>query len=430
MKKRKKGPSETQRKKLAAAHARHEFFARLKNLCKVLGVAEVYDMIPLSQHDALYGMRFQSPRVLVAEGAEVAIEVLNDVRKVYSEIYKSFMVAVLKNGPEISLLDYVTVHQTLIHFSSLTKNKDSDLAHKDAITKVMTPFVDYYASESENKAILMQAVMLTVSEIESDIRSVIYWLCFDQIIDNYNGKMGVYSFIYIHSHAPEKKNFIIDQVSRPAIRIGWGMPGKNTKFTYVNLPAEKIRSDIKFNHPGFNVYIQSHALQRLIERLDGLMPGSVYFALYLSVTVDLEIQWDKKGNLLLAMFIWGKKVGYLFADIFDSSVVIRSFLFLTYCGTPEGDKLLALTGLAKEDTKYLQIDKLSTFLVSDIHSNQKVKDIFIQVGCGSLFELDKGMLMKHSSDNTKPKADMILEYLGLNKPDDNYEDYEEDTDDS
>jgi hypothetical protein len=41
----------------------------------------------------------------------------------------------------------------------------------------------------------------------------------------------------------------------------------------------------------------------------------------------------------------------------EGKLVIRSFLFLTNDGTPEGWKLRALTGLAKRDKKYLEIEK-------------------------------------------------------------------------
>ncbi|MEI6854114.1 MAG: hypothetical protein WCL06_14805, partial [Bacteroidota bacterium] len=77
--------------------------------------------------------------------------------------------------------------------------------------------------------------------------------------------------------------------------------------------------------------------------------------------------------------------------------------------------------------KYLQIDKLSTFLASDIQTNQKVKNIFVEAGCGSLFELDQGLLNKHIVDQVKPKADLILEYLGLNKSSETDKMYEEES---
>jgi hypothetical protein len=45
------------------------------------------------------------------------------------------------------------------------------------------------------------------------------------------------------------------------------------------------------------------------------------------------------------------------------------------------------TGLNKVDIKYLNIDKLRTFINSDIVKNERIKNIFIDAGCGGLFDL-------------------------------------------
>ena len=51
-------------------------------------------------------------------------------------------------------------------------------------------------------------------------------------------------------------------------------------------------------------------------------------------------------------------------DIIEGKIVIRTFLFVTNNGTPEGKKLAQITGLQKLDKKYLALDKLSTFMTS------------------------------------------------------------------
>jgi hypothetical protein len=48
----------------------------------------------------------------------------------------------------------------------------------------------------------------------------------------------------------------------------------------------------------------------------------------------------------------------------------------------------------KEDKMYLTIDKFSSFIHSDIQSNDIVKDIFIKAGCASLFEVDKNLVQR------------------------------------
>ena len=131
------------------------------------------------------------------------------------------------------------------------------------------------------------------------------------------------------------------------------------------------------------LYIQRHALKRLDERL-GLQPNNVHSHLFFSLynqPVNYELD---NGCTLIEFNMYEYKVGYLLTTLHEDKLVIRSFLFLTNNGTPEGRKLNALTGLEKLDKKYLEIDKLSTFTAYRIHEDKKLSAIFREAGCGSL----------------------------------------------
>lgn len=97
------------------------------------------------------------------------------------------------------------------------------------------------------------------------------------------------------------------------------------------------------------------------------------------------------------------------ADIIDEKIVLRTFLFLTNNGTPEGEKLHEHTGIMKEDKMYLTIDKFSSFIHSDIKYNDHIKDIFIKAGCQSLFEVDKEVYLANGEE--KALANLIENYL-------------------
>jgi hypothetical protein len=154
------------------------------------------------------------------------------------------------------------------------------------------------------------------------------------------------------------------------------------------------------------VYIQSHAQQRLAERLDCLEQGYVEFFVYNSLK-NLKYFKDKNGNPLIEYNYFGFKTGYLRADIHHGKIIIRTFLFLTNNGTPEGEKLNEFTGLSKLDHKYLNIDKLSTFMSADIRNNIEVKDIFVRAGCKSLFDIDANFIFD-TKHGTNPVAAMNL----------------------
>jgi hypothetical protein len=182
-------------------------------------------------------------------------------------------------------------------------------------------------------------------------------------------------------------------------------------FQWATIKTSLLTNKVPLNDNPMNIYIQAHALLRLSERVDCLMTNILHINLYLSFR-EPKICFDSHHNLLIEYRIYGTKTGYFRIDIVDNIVVVRTFLFLTQSGTPEGELLGKNTGLKMLDKKYLVIDKLSTFISSDICTNQQLKKIFCDSGCQSLFDLhDKndGLYRKIPS---KPTSEFMLAYLG------------------
>lgn len=133
------------------------------------------------------------------------------------------------------------------------------------------------------------------------------------------------------------------------------------------------------------LYIQQHALQRLDERLD-LLPDIVHGHLFFTLFQQPVAYVKEKDHSLIAFTIHHYKVGYLLTTLHEEKLLIRSFLFLTNDGTPEGRKLRKLTQLEKYDKKYLGIDKLSIFNAYHIDKDEELSALFQEAGCGSLLE--------------------------------------------
>ena len=418
MKKRKHKTSQQYQQKIASAHHKNEFFMKMKNMFKTLGIPHVYNLIPPMDREFLYYFRKQSMRVVAAPENNIPQIIINDTKVIFSTIIKEHYIPIIDDESiKINLYDYCTIFLTIVAYSQLTENtRNPNMAE---IALAMSPFVKYIEKEDKAGQILI-SVMHVFSFFESDLQHNVYWTK-DETLDEYEGKSGSFAFLYIYGHSPEKKNITIDGSSRPVVRVGWGFP-EATSFTYVNILPSQLKHKLKTDVDDFKVYIQSHAIQRISERLDCLRTGFAHFNIYASLFNAKEIMQDRHGRLLIEMYIFDAKVGYLVADIFGKDIVILSFLFLTNDGTPEGEKLKALTGLSKEDSKYLEIGKLSTFINSDIDKNERIKKIFIEAGCESLFLIDKS-LNKDNSNSTKSKAEFIMQYLGLNTDNVNCNEY-------
>ena len=126
---------------------------------------------------------------------------------------------------------------------------------------------------------------------------------------------------------------------------------------------------------------------------------------------------DSHHNLLIEYRISEIKAGYFRIEVVDKIIVVKTFLFLTQSGTPEGDLLGKNTGLNMLDKKYLAIDKLSTFMSSDIDKNEQINKIFSDAGCQSLLELYDKIDQLCTKRSNQSMSMLMLDYLGyVNNP--------------
>jgi hypothetical protein len=188
--------------------------------------------------------------------------------------------------------------------------------------------------------------------------------------------------IFVHSFKPITDKVIIEGNKREIIAVKRFVPRGIS--LQVKFKPSAIGLQYKTDDP-LPLYIQQHALQRLHERL-GLQANNVHAHLFFSL-FDQPVNYVlSNGCTLIEFNMYEYKVGYLVTILHDDKLVIRTFLFLTNDGTPEGRKLRALTGLAKRDKKYLEIDKLSTFTAYRIHEDEELSALFREAGCGSLLD--------------------------------------------
>jgi hypothetical protein len=132
----------------------------------------------------------------------------------------------------------------------------------------------------------------------------------------------------------------------------------------------------------------------------------IFFSLF-----DPDIIYENGRMLLAYDFESQSRVGYFVADVVEGKLLLRTFLFITNEGTPEARKLAEISGLCKLDVKYWKIDKLSTFLKSDIVLKPEIKKIFMDAGCGGLFNLSL-----EGPDIYSGKlhvADQMMKYLAI-----------------
>jgi len=175
-------------------------------------------------------------------------------------------------------------------------------------------------------------------------------------------------------------------IYRPVFRLGAPVAAAQEPIKWITADASIAGNSHKGDKKELDVYIQSHALRRLSERLDLLSQEAINYALWEN-TCTIDKFESCAGYRLLPFEIFGIKTGYLVADLIDGKILFRTFLFITHNTTPEGVRLRKLTGLGKEDITYWRIDRLSTFVNFREDKYPGLTQLFVNAGLGSLMDL-------------------------------------------
>lgn len=361
--------------KLQAKHKR-DYLSRLNMVCDNLVGRGWFELIPAVDLDSIYEKRYPSLTVNRAPDATIDVNRWQIYRKTLSELLGAPAFDVTEQS--IPLKTMLSEGLTLIHFLSMMAEKR--FPRSEELRAVFKPFLittnGYYSYIADQFAFLLFLM---------DVRSGNFqdgFLHADRTQTNIGKVPATPNTIIVHLYKPIISNVTIKGSKREVVAVNRFVPkgiSLQVKFRPSAIGLQSAADD------PLPVYIQRHALHRLDERL-GLKANNVHSHLFFSL-YEQPVNYVLGNSCTLIEFnMYEYKVGYLLTTMHDDKLVIRSFLFLTNDGTPEGRKLRALTGLTKIDKKYLDIDKLTTFTAYRIHEDAQLDAIFREAGCGSLLD--------------------------------------------
>jgi hypothetical protein len=114
------------------------------------------------------------------------------------------------------------------------------------------------------------------------------------------------------------------------------------------------------------IYIQSHALQRVKERID-IFPAHKrnFYAMY-SLLYNQDVVTDTSGQPMFRCYYEDTTFGYYPFIVQKDKIFILTFLPLMSPVTPVGAMFTKRFGLQKEDIRYLGMDQLAFFFTVDL----------------------------------------------------------------
>jgi hypothetical protein len=188
--------------------------------------------------------------------------------------------------------------------------------------------------------------------------------------------------VTVDVHRAIPVSFELDGKPRPAWRCG--LPFRTDGIEWVRWT--RATPGFGDERPDADVYLQSHAIRRLEERVC-FPPSDLTDWIWQSLRKP--VLRPQRSGWLVEFRVWQWHLGYFCAEETDRGMVLTTFLFLTNAGTPEGNHLRERLRLATDDVAWLKMDNLEYFIQSDVQNDEELLALFDECGCGHLFEMMK-----------------------------------------
>ncbi|WP_426791829.1 hypothetical protein [Sphingobacterium sp. WOUb80] len=198
-------------------------------------------------------------------------------------------------------------------------------------------------------------------------------------------KFGGTNEVFIHRLAHNTSLQKVDGKKRTILQLGVPSSEKVDKFNWVAIRPSQLGITDRDDDSPMPVFIQQHVLERFEERI-------VFWRGYVQVYLGYVLSKAKvntilrNGYFLLECFLGVHKVGYFVITHHMDKWLVRTFLFLTNDGTPEGNKLKKITHLEIPDKQFLMLDRMDAFITYGISEDKKLRELFEKVGCSSLLD--------------------------------------------
>jgi len=173
-----------------------------------------------------------------------------------------------------------------------------------------------------------------------------------------------------------------------------------------------IETGVGMSQATHSVYIHAHALRRLFQRIPVAQTETLADCLYGSLS-EPKFVHSRNGQMLVEYRLRDKPMGYLPVEFFDGRYLLRTFLFLTMDGTPEGQRLRERFSIRRHGIETMRLDKLESFLLSDLKEDSELVQILSDCGCGHLLDMAKTI---EPDDRLKSVARDMRRYLGMPLP--------------
>lgn len=348
-----------------------------KTIIRIVKACDAYNEFQqLSEKDIGLMRRVPFKKVVVVSDQIniVKTSVLTKSRKEFLKSIHTSKVKLRNSKEEFSLFDIVTAGFTL-WFHALKRDDDEKWL---LLYDKLAPLWVYFRSGTDKFIFnLIANVLQKKIEMYSHYDGFFYWLTWKTGIVDYS--CG--TILTIHKEKCFRKKIVINEIGRPVFRVGYSV--QQDGLQWVNIKGDRLYHlnswiNKKREYP---IFVQSHALRRLKERL---FPIRFYERLLYLSLIEPDVSKGPGDKIFLTLKHEDCKLGYLLCKFTGSELVIVSFLFITNSGTKEGAKFNEQLHLKAYSKNYFKLDLLSTYINTNICNDPFFSKILKKCGCNDL----------------------------------------------
>lgn len=354
---------------------------------KVFNAYDLYLQLPLSEHKCLKIFQFRSVNIKAEKDSGISESIILEIKKALLHYLQSTKITLDGIDEKFTMYDLLTAGQTLWQTARFTTENET----WKAILEKINPLKKYFEESEKNHHVnILLHYLQDLVEKYSSVDKYFLWVTWKMDYKSFQ----YYNIYTVHRQVCNRKNVIIDNRSRPVYRVGYAYNYTGVEWASVSGKLLTPFINNVDNDRDYPVYIQSHALERTKERL---CPIPHYQMLIYTSLKQCEMTKSTGGNLLFAVKFAQCKLGYLLTDFTGDEILIRSFLFITNSGTPEGRAFNERLRVETYSKKYFGLDSLPLFMITDICIDPFFSSVLNECGCDGLVKLKK--YVSHTRDD-------------------------------
>ncbi len=371
----------------------NEWMNLVRRVLVSAGAGPLFDTLTIEERRVFEEFRVPPLELRKAPGHTVPSEKFHIIDVLFRSSLQQDLVTVPPGNDQIPLGQYLRVIEILQAVYG-TCERDN-WPRRGQWIEVLTPLVEFVEDDPKRANPMWRIIttMNSVAAMVGDQDKAIYRIVLQHELRP-NPNVLVSLWFEVSTIPAEHRHFMIGPQRRRAFRL-FSQPLRENPFPAVLSTAwiPHLRDQPERDLP---VYSQEHVRQRMIERLAPISTNHIDYLLGCALLGPEPLLNMGNGTFLICMDEFGCRLGYLVGEVVEDvgdagenageAVLLRTFLFVTQAGTPEGDRLSARLKIGKYEKTYFELDRMSPFMTTDLCKDPVFQEILKSCGLGNLME--------------------------------------------